>query len=57
MWPFQVWGFQISFQKECETQPQLFHPIQMEENLTNLEERTDRTDSPFKNKITRDIRH
>ena len=48
MWHFQVSGFRISFQKECETQPQLFHPIQMEENLTNLEERTDRTDSPFK---------
>ena len=57
MWPFQVSGFRILFQKECETPPQPFHPIQMAENLTNLEEQTDITDNPFKSKITRDIRH
>jgi len=57
MWPFQVSGFQILFQKECETPPQPFHQIQMEENSTNLEEQTDRTESAFKSKITRDIRH
>jgi len=32
MWLFQAWGFQISFQKQCETQPQPFPRTRMVEN-------------------------